>query len=68
MNRFKKELNKRGYKMEKDYDSMPYESWDGTTLDAIVISAASVTYTRYYTAIVLYTEFDRQMKAHTLCD
>lgn len=65
MNRFKKELNKHGYKMEKDYDSMPYQTADNF-IEAISVNSETAVLSIYYLSIDLHLAFDRQMHAHYL--
>ena len=56
MNRFKKELSKRGYKMEKDYPYMPFNE-----IEAIVVNSEDATLCIYHLSMVLHVGFDRQM-------
>ena len=64
MNRFKKELKKRGYKTEEDYDYLPYETAPGVFIEAICIDASRARYTIYYDVIACSTQFDNQMHGH----
>ena len=56
MNRFKKELSKRGYKMEKDYPYLPCDE-----IEAIVVNSEDATLCIYHLSMVLHVGFDRQM-------
>lgn len=67
MNRFKKELAKRGYKMEKDYPSMPYQT-SMDFIEAITVNSELALYTIHYLQISIYLAFDRQMNTTELYD
>ena len=56
MNRFKKELAKRGYKMEKDYPYMPFND-----VEAIIVDSEHAILFVYLFSIVLRLGFDRYM-------
>lgn len=55
MNRFKKELRRRGYKLECDYTTLPYK-----TIEAVQARAESVSYDIFSnTCGWICTRFDR---------
>ena len=56
MNRFKKELAKRGYKMEKDYPYMPFND-----VEAIIVDSEHAILFVYLFSRVLRLGFDRYM-------
>ena len=56
MNRFKKELSKRGYKMEKDYPYLPFNE-----VEAIMVDSEHAILFVYHFSTVLRLGFDRQM-------
>ena len=60
MNRFKKELSKRGYKVTTDINYEPYVSRD---IDEIIVNASMVTHTTYCKYQTVYLVFDRSMQA-----
>jgi hypothetical protein len=61
MNRFKKELAKRGYKMEQDFEYMPYETSPGIYLEGIEVNAEACTYTKHYSVLSISVVFDKYM-------
>lgn len=64
MNRFKKELRKRGFKLENDYDYLPYEVEYYMVLDSVVVDTEHCTFTEHYNSITIQLTFDRAMNAH----
>lgn len=64
MNRFKKELRKRGYKLEQDYPSMPYSTDSNYTIEAIKVDAEHFRYIMYCNVDTLIIIFDRHMQPH----
>ena len=64
MNRFKKELAKRGYKMEKDYISMPYSTDNNYTIEGIKVDAEHCRLITYYNVATLILIFDRHFEEH----
>ena len=52
MNRFKKEIKKKGIKLESDYLYLPYN--DGRlTVEAVDVNTETATVKIYYTSIVM---------------
>ena len=68
MNRFKKELAKRGYEMEKDYTSMPCQVSAEFTIEAITVDSEKARLAIHYMQISEYITFDRQMNATKFYD
>ena len=60
MNRFKKELAKRGYKITTDIN---YEPYVARNIDEISVNASTVTHTTYCKYQIVYLVFDRSMQA-----
>ena len=60
MNRFKKELIKRGFELTVKYSDGIYPSYP--ELEAIVVDAEHATLIKYYDTIVLYYVFNNQMQ------
>jgi hypothetical protein len=54
MNRFKKELQKRGYLLENDYPWLPFNE-----TQAIKVDSESATYSVVKTSVVVTFQFDR---------
>lgn len=52
MNRFKKEIRKKGIKLESDYPWLPYDNGN-VTVDAVSVNTEKVTIIVYYTSIVM---------------
>lgn len=61
MNRFKKELKRRGFKMECDYPWLPYDM-GSASLQAIIVDAEHCAVIDVYDVIVERYEFGRDMK------
>ena len=62
MNRFKRELRKRGYMLENDYEYLPYNG-----LETVVADAEQAQMRRFYDCYGWYNvEFDRSMNPHDL--
>lgn len=61
MNRFKKELRKKGVKLECDYPWMPFELI-GHTLEAIIVNTEMCTVTSVTTSITLVDYYNRSME------
>lgn len=65
MNRFKKELRKKGIKLECDYPWLPYEG-KYVTLDSILVNSEMCMVTHIYTSIIVTVNFDRSMNPITV--
>ena len=64
MNRFKKELRKRGIKLESDYPFIPYNG-----LEAIIVHSDTATVSEYHDcAGWVRTSFARNMEMSTVMD
>lgn len=63
MNRYKKELRKRGFQLETDYPYMPYDS-GSMTLEGVraYISNANIMMTRYFSSIIETIKLDRNFE------
>ena len=68
MNRFKKELIKRGFSLEHQYPCLPYEVSNGIYIDSIIANAEYCTYTTYYNVLRSHGYFDRSMNYHEFPD
>ncbi len=69
MNRFKKEIRKRGYKLESDYPWMPYEI-EGSfylVLEAVTVDSENAIVYRHYNVISEENVFLRDMGTITTC-
>ena len=66
MNRFKKELIKRGYKMDKDYPCLPYEVSKNIYLECTVVNSSLAKLWIVYNVDVIRLQFDRAMTAHEI--
>ena len=60
MNRFKKELRKKGIKLECDYPFIPYEM-KHVTLEAVEVDSEICTVAFVFTSIIEIVKFDRSM-------
>ena len=68
MTRFKKELRKRGVKLECDYPYLPFELV-GTTLECVVVNSELCSVTEITTSITLTSYYGRNMQiAYQDCD
>lgn len=47
MNRFKKELKRKGVMLENDYPHLPYEISDNIFVEGVVVDSEKCTVTRY---------------------
>lgn len=61
MNRFKKELISKGFKLEHQYDWMPYEVADGIFIETVHVNSETAMVTFYYNVIIQRLQFDRAM-------
>lgn len=61
MTRFKKEIRNRGYKLENDYPSMPYET-ESATIDSVSVDSETATLTIHTTSASYITRFNRAMQ------
>lgn len=69
MNRFKKELIKRGFKLEHQYDWLPYEVSKNIYIEATVVDSEKATLTNFYNVIVNKVAFNRDMSCTNVnCD
>lgn len=59
MNRFKKELKKRGVMLEQDYDYLPYPVDKHVVLEGVVVNAETATVATYYNTIALFDHYGR---------
>ena len=66
MNRFKKELTKRGYKMDKDYTCLPYEVSKNIYLECTMVNSSLARLCIVYNVDVIRLQFDRAMTAHEI--
>ena len=66
MNRFKKELAKRGYKMDKDYTYLPYEVSKHIYLECTMVNSSLARLCIVYNVDVIRLQFDRAMNAHEI--
>lgn len=73
MNRFKKEIRKRGFKLESDYLYMPYDikgRFMGPgyiCLDAVIVDSENAIVYRHYNVISEEHVFLRDMGTITTC-
>lgn len=65
MNRFKKEIRKRGYEIENDFPYMPYQV-GLHIIEAIKVNAEKACVTVYTTSISYTISFKRNLKAEVL--
>ena len=69
MNRFKKEIRKRGYKLESDYPWMPYDIKGSfgepghIALDSVYVDSEMATIYHYYNVIAEKITFFRSMES-----
>ena len=66
MNRFKKELAKRGYKMDKDYPCLPCEVSKNIYLECTIVNSSLAKLCIVYNVAVIHLQFDRAMTAHEI--
>ena len=59
MNRFKKELMKKGIELECQYDWMPYEVSNGVVIDTIIVDSERAIVHMYYNVIDLHYMMQR---------
>ena len=52
MNRFKKEIRKKGIKLESDYPWLPYDN-STMTVGAVNVNTETATVKIYYTSIIM---------------
>lgn len=68
MNRFKKEIRKRGYKLESDYPYLPYDISGSflepghIVLDSVVVNSEEATVYCCYNVIAEKMTFNRSME------
>ena len=58
MNRFKKEIRKKGIMLENDYLFLPCEK-GGLTLDGINVNSVDCVIAFFYTSIIVYAKLNR---------
>ena len=64
MNRFKKELRKRGIKLECDYPYLPFDVSESVTLEAVTVRPDQAYISCYYNVVGwVRTYFNRKMQA-----
>lgn len=61
MNRFKKELKKRGVKLENDYPYMPFD-FGNTALEAVIVDAEKCTLSQLTSSMNVIYYYGRDMK------
>ena len=59
MNRFKKELMRKGIKLEHQFDCMPYEVRSGIIIDSIIVDSENAIIHMYYNVIDLHYHMER---------
>ena len=59
MNRFKKELKRKGVRLEGDYPFLPYEVGDNIYMEGVSVDAETATFTEYLNVIVTRFRMDR---------
>lgn len=59
MNRFKKEIRKKGIKLENEYDSIPYVFDNGISIQAIDINSETATIVHFYNVDVVIERMER---------
>lgn len=61
MNRFKKELRKKGFKLESDYEYLPYklEGYTYILLDSVFVNSERATIVEFYNVDTLHYEMLR---------
>jgi hypothetical protein len=57
MTKFKKELRKRGFKLECDYNFLPFD--DGAILDSIQVDVENCTISYYYTSVSIHIKINK---------
>ena len=69
MNRFKKEIRKRGFKLTSDYEYMPYEIKGGfyLVLEAVIVDSENAIVYRHYNVLSEKHVFARDMGARVYC-
>ena len=60
MNRFKKELRKKGIKMENDYNYLPCEYGNNLVLEGISVSADYAKFILHFTCGSVWYKMDRK--------
>ena len=60
MNRFKKEVRKKGFKLENDYPWLPYDM-KSVTLEGVTANAEKVRVINWYNVGAEIITFDRSM-------
>ena len=61
MNRFKKEIRKKGIMLESDYLFLPYEK-NGAILEGVYVDSVNCIVTFFYTSIIVYARLNRNGK------
>ena len=60
MTRFKKELKRKGFKFEEDYDFLPFPSGgSGVMIDMVLVNAEEATWKEYYNVIAIQYTLNR---------
>lgn len=62
MNRFKKEVRKRGVKLENDYMYMPIDIGNNLVLDSVIVKSERAKVSLYFTCGVITYMMDRSGK------
>lgn len=65
MNRFKKEIRKKGFKLECDYPWLPFEE-KTVFIEAITVDAENCLLKQHANVGTLVLGFDRQMNCNTV--
>lgn len=63
MNRFKKELRKKGFKLECDYPFLPYDV-NAITVEGVTVDSTQCLLLEHYNVGTSVQGFDRQMQQH----